>query len=379
MARLIGVLGGGQLGRMLALAGYPLGLRFRFLDPASEAPAGELAGHVVGGYDDPEALDRFAVGLDVVTYEFENVPVAAARRLASRIPVYPPPAALEAAQDRLIEKRFFQRLGIPTPRFVPVDTRAELGAALDQIGLPAVLKTRRFGYDGKGQALLRERSDVERAWEVLGGVPLILEGFVPFERELSILAVRGRDGTMAFYPLVENQHREGILRRSLAPAPRWTPDLQAQAESYATRVLEALDYVGVLAIELFEVRSADRHHAPGDRLIANELAPRVHNSGHWTIEGAETSQFANHLRAVLGLPLGATAPLGYAAMVNLIGTLPDPATVLAVPGAYLHLYSKAPRPGRKLGHVTIRADDPRSLQERLEQLLSAAHIALPHP
>jgi 5-(carboxyamino)imidazole ribonucleotide synthase len=266
------------------------------------------------------------------------------------------------AQDRLIEKNFFRSHGIPTPPFAPVDSRAQLEQAVEQTGLPAILKTRRFGYDGKGQYLLREQAEIDAAWDALGGggLPLILEGFVPFLRELSILAVRGRSGETAFYPLVENHHHEGILRLSRGPAPRLSDELQAKAESYATLVLDALGYVGVLAIELFE--------AEGE-LIANEMAPRVHNSGHWTIEGAETSQFENHLRAVLGLPLGSTTPVGYAAMLNIIGKLPPSReAVLAIPGAHLHLYSKSERPGRKLGHITLRADDAATLEERIAQV-----------
>ena len=251
----IGILGAGQLGRMLALAGYPLGLRFRFLDPAPDAPAGHMAEHMQAGYEDAATLEQFSAGLDAVTYEFENVPVAAARFLAERVPVYPPPAALEAAQDRLVEKTFFQKLGVATPPFAPVDSQADLDAAIAQIGLPAVLKTRRLGYDGKGQIILREPADAATAWAALGGAPLILEGFVPFERELSILAARSRNGETAFFPLVENHHRDGILRLSLAPAPGVTPALQAAAEQIASRALAALDYVGVLAIELFQITS----------------------------------------------------------------------------------------------------------------------------
>jgi 5-(carboxyamino)imidazole ribonucleotide synthase len=355
---IVGILGAGQLGRMLALAGYPLGFRFRFLDPAPGSPAGQLAEQIVADYDDQQAIEDFAHGLDVITYEFENVPVAAVRALASRVPVYPPPQALEVAQDRVVEKNFFRGLDIPTPAFAAVESRDSLANAVAEIGLPAVLKTRRFGYDGKGQFVLREPADVERGWKALGGVPLILEGFVPFTRELSILAVRSIGGETAFYPLVENQHRNGILHISRAPAPDLSAPLQAQAEAYATRMLQRLSYVGVLAIELFQV---------GDQLLANECAPRVHNSGHWTIEGAETSQFANHLRAITGLPLGSPAPLGHAAMLNLIGTLPEPAKVLSVPGAHLHLYGKTSRPGRKLGHVTLRGD-PAVVEERLTQL-----------
>jgi 5-(carboxyamino)imidazole ribonucleotide synthase len=359
----VGVLGGGQLGWMLALAGDPLGLRCRFLDPSPEAPAGRVGELVVGGYEDPAALDRLAEGLAVVTYEFENVPVASARRLAERVPVWPPPRALEVSQDRVAEKQFLESAGVPVAPWRAVGSRAELARAVAELGCPAVLKTRRLGYDGKGQHLIGTPTDVERAWERLGSAPLILEGFVRFDRELSILAVRGRDGATACYPLVENLHAGGILRRSLAPAAGVSPALQASAEGHAHRVLETLGYVGVLAIELFQV---------GDRLLANEMAPRVHNSGHWTIEGAETSQFENHLRAVAGLPLGGTAPRGASVMLNLIGALPDRAGILAIPGAHLHLYGKAPRPGRKLGHVTLRADTAAEL-DSLEPRL-AAHV-----
>ncbi|NOK63698.1 MAG: 5-(carboxyamino)imidazole ribonucleotide synthase [Chloroflexi bacterium AL-W] len=353
----IGILGGGQLGRMLALDGYPLGFQFRFLDPTLDAPVNQLAEHLVGAYDDIDMLHRFADGVDVVTYEFENVPVETVRILSQNVPVYPPPQALEAAQDRLVEKRFLQDLAIPTPPFVAVNTRTDLEAAIVQIGLPAVLKTRRLGYDGKGQYLIRQMADVERAWVALGITPLILEGFVSFTREVSILAVRGRDGTIICYPLVENEHRQGILWRSLAPAPHLSPELQAQAVDYATRVLDKLKYVGVLAIEFFQVVDAQQQFM----LLANEMAPRVHNSGHWTIEGAETSQFENHVRAIAGLPLGDVAVRGCAAMLNLIGTLPDLSSMLAIPGTHVHLYGKAPRHGRKLGHVTLRADEPQTL------------------
>jgi 5-(carboxyamino)imidazole ribonucleotide synthase len=357
---MIGVLGAGQLGRMLALAGYPLGQRFRFLEPAAEAPAEQLAERVTGSYSDPAVWrERFVAGLEVVTYESENVPVALAHDLERTVPVYPPPAALEMSQDRLTEKTFFQRLGLPTAPFAAVDSRADLDRAVGELGLPAVLKTRRFGYDGKGQCLIREVGELEDAWRRLGGVPLLLEGFVRFGRELSVLAVRGRDGATAFYPLVENHHAEGLLRLSLAPAPNLTEQLQAQAVGHAGRVLEALDYVGVLAIEFFE---QDRV------LVANEMAPRVHNSGHWTIEGAETSQFENHLRAVLGLPLGSPAAVGACAMVNVIGTLPDTRALLTVPDAHLHLYGKTPRPGRKLGHVTLWARGAAALTERLARV-----------
>jgi 5-(carboxyamino)imidazole ribonucleotide synthase len=361
----IGVLGGGQLGRMLALAGYPLGHGFVFLDPAPEALLG-IGTHVVAPPDDARALAELASRVDLVTYEFENVPVAAARTLAARLPVYPSPEALEVSQDRFLEKTLFTRLGIPTAPFVAVDSREALDRAVTEIGLPSVLKTRRLGYDGKGQAVLRQPGDADGAWASLGGAPCILEGFVRFARELSVLAVRGRDCVTLCYPLVENRHQGGILRRSLAPAPGTPPVLSADAERLVRVLLEHLGYVGVLALELFEVEG---------RLLANEMAPRVHNSGHWTIEGAETSQFENHVRAVTGAPLGSTAPIGCAAMLNLIGRWPDPSAILAVPGAHLHLYGKAPRPGRKTGHVTVRGDDPLVLRERvatLERLIEAS-------
>jgi len=354
----IGILGGGQLGYMLALSGYPLGLHFRFLDPSPEAPVGRIAHRVTAEFTDEQALEKFAHGLEVVTYEFENVPVQAARFLAERVPVYPAAAALEEAQDRRREKRLFQRLGIPTTEFAEIK-RGEFDAALQKVGLPAILKICHLGYDGKGQWVLKTTEDVEKARRELPAVPLILEKLVHFTRELSILGVRGRTGETAFYPLVENHHRGGILRLSLAPAPRLAPGLQQIAEEAARKLLEALDYAGVICLELFEV---------DDKLLANEIAPRVHNSGHWSIEGAATSQFENHLRAILAMPLGSTATVGYSAMVNLIGELPEAEQLLRVPNTHLHLYGKSPRPGRKLGHVTVRAHELEKLQKRLAEL-----------
>ena len=377
----IGILGGGQLGYMLALAGYPLGLHFRFLDPSPEAPVGRIAARITAQYTDRPALKKFAAGLELVTYEFENVPVEAARFLAELVPVLPPPAALEAAQDRLNEKHLFQKLGIATTEFAPVSNQDELDAAANRIGLPAILKTCRMGYDGKGQWILRKPEDVlavknelreantaARNHSGAGGAAqsasFLLERLVPFSRELSILAVRGRTGETAVYPLVENHHREGILRLSLAPAPQLDRTLQHAAEDAARRICDALQYVGVLAIEFFEHKGS---------LLANEMAPRVHNSGHWTIEGAITSQFENHLRAVVGLPLGSTSALGCSAMLNLIGDVPDPAEVLTVRDAHLHLYGKSARAGRKLGHVTLRAASPEQLASRLGELPGYFH------
>lgn len=360
----IGILGGGQLGYMLALAGYPLGLHFRFLDPSPEAPVGRIANRVTSDYQDEQALEKFSHGLEVVTYEFENVPVDAAKFLAERVPVYPPAIALEEAQDRMREKSLFQKLGIPTTEFAEVRKRGELDAAVKHVGLPSVLKTCRMGYDGKGQWLLRTASDLEKTRPELPEAPLILEKFVAFQRELSLLAVRGRAGEIAFYPLIENHHRGGILRLSLAPAPNLDASLQSEAERAARAVLETLGYVGVLCIEFFEMDG---------RLLANEMAPRVHNSGHWSIEGAVTSQFENHLRAILGFPLGSSAAVGVSAMINLIGELPESAEVLQIPNAHLHLYGKEPRAGRKLGHVTVRADQVEKLQQRLAALPGFFH------
>jgi 5-(carboxyamino)imidazole ribonucleotide synthase len=360
----IGILGGGQLGYMLALAGYPLGLHFRFLDPSPEAPVGRLAHRVTAEYLDETALEKFAHGLEVVTYEFENVPVRAARFLAERAPVFPPIAALEEAQNRLREKRLFQRLGIATTEFAEIAKREEFDSAVKQIGLPAILKTCQMGYDGKGQRWLQTREDVECARLELPELPLILEKFVPFRREVSILGVRGRTGEIAFYPMVENHHRGGILRLSLAPVADPGGNLQQTAQEAVRKVLEALNYTGVLCMEFFEVEG---------RLLVNEIAPRVHNSGHWTIEGAVTSQFENHLRAILGMPLGLTSAMAYCAMVNLIGELPESEEVLRVPNTHLHLYGKTPRPGRKLGHVSVCTDKLEKLQQRLSELPAFFH------
>ncbi len=355
----IGVLGGGQLGRMIALAGYTLGQRFVFLEPAADPCAGHVGDVRVGTYDDEERLQEIARKSDVVTYEFENVPVASARFLNELVPVFPPPRALEVSQDRLVEKEFFRTLGIPTPPFAPVSSKKELEDVTRAMGLPVVVKTRRFGYDGKGQWVLRKPEDVAKAWDALEAASLIVEGLVPFDRELSILSVRSKTGETRFYPLVENVHRDGILRTSVPKSASWTPALQGRAEGYATKVLEELGYVGVLAIELFMV---------GDQLLVNEMAPRVHNSGHWTTEGAETSQFENHVRAILGLPLGSTRMVGVSAMLNVIGRMPPREQVLAVEGAHLHAYGKEGAPGRKIGHVTVRAETQAELVTKINAL-----------
>jgi len=368
-APIVAVLGGGQLGRMLALAGIPLGIGFRFLDPSPDATAGALGLLVVGSLGDETALARVIEGASAVTYEWEGVPASGARFVAATgTAVLPPPVALDVAQDRVREKELCRRLGIGTPAFAAVDDRADLERAAKELGPPAVLKTRRGGYDGKGQTTLHEPGDVERAWSELGAVPLVLEAHVPFDRELSVLAVRGRDGATACWPLVENHHVGGILRRSLAPAPSVTAQFQAAAERLIGKLLDELEYVGVLAVELFDVHG---------ELLVNELAPRVHNSGHWTIEGAVTSQFENHLRAILGWPLGSTAAIGVNAMVNCVGDLPAPDAVLAIPGAHFHDYAKAPRPDRKVGHVTITATDADELRARVARLAGLPGMDVP--
>lgn len=361
----VGILGGGQLARMLALSGAPLGLRFRVLDTVADACAGQFAPLIVGDYRDESALAEFASQVDVATFDFENVPAESAQWLSARIPVFPNPRALGIAQDRLAEKTLFRELGIPVPDFADVPDRAALDAAVAAIGTPCILKTRRLGYDGKGQFRIKSPGDVEAAWDALGAqaatVGLILEGFVPFERELSVVAVRGRDGEFRAWPLTENWHVDGVLSASLAPA-RVDADMAERAYAHARALADALDYVGVFALELF---------CRDGVLLANELAPRVHNSGHWTIEGSETSQFQNHLRAVLGLPLGDTRMVGHACMLNWIGTMPDANGVLREPGGHWHDYGKEPRAGRKVGHATLRAETPAELAEALTRVGAA--------
>ncbi len=353
----IGILGGGQLARMLALAGHPLGLQCVFLEPAAEACAAPVGRLLSGAFTAESALADFAAEVDVVTTEIEHVPLSALEYLARERPLLPGSRAIALAQDRLLEKDLLRRLQLPTAQFVAVDSLEELTLAIEETGLPAVLKTRHMGYDGKGQVVLRETADAAEAWRAVAGVPCLLEAMVPFAREVSIVAVRSRDGECRFWPLTENRHSNGILSvsRALLQDP-----LQTLAEDYCRRLLQSLDYVGVLALELFQV---------GDSLLANEYAPRVHNSGHWTIEGAVTSQFENHMRAVAGLPLGATDARCAAAMVNFVGQIPAPGAVLAVPGAHLHLYGKRPARGRKLGHATLCALSPELLEQGLRSVL----------
>ena len=359
----IGIVGAGQLGRMLALSAYPLGIDCRVLDRSADTPGAQVADTVLGELDDPSALEELARDMDVVTLEIENVAVPALEALAKGIAVYPPPRAVAAAQDRLAEKTLFRALGIPTAEFVAIDSAADC-AAVAALEFPVVVKTRRMGYDGRGQRVVDSVAAAEAAWRELGSVPCIAEAWVKFDRECSLVAVQGANDERAFYPLAENVHRDGILATTVAPYDN--APLQRHAEEWLTALLRTLDYRGVLTVEFFEVDG---------RLIANEMAPRVHNSGHWTIEGAETSQFENHMRAVLGWPLGSTRPRGHAAMLNLIGSLPPRDAVLAVPGAHWHDYGKDARPGRKVGHCTIVDHDRKRLLERLARLSAIASHA----
>jgi 5-(carboxyamino)imidazole ribonucleotide synthase len=356
----VGILGAGQLGRMLALAGYPLGLDFLLLDPAKDPPASRVAPVLQGSFTDHELLGKLAGSCEVATIDWENVSLDALRVLAeSGARIAPPIPAIATAQDRVSEKKLFERLDIPTTRWRAIGSRSQLERAIREIGLPGVIKTRRLGYDGKGQAVVKTREDAERAWQEMGAVGLIFEEWIPFDCEVSIIGARSRRGEIAVYPLNGNVHSGGILRLTRAPygPPRW----HRLAARYLESVLTHFHYTGILTIEFF-VRAG--------RLIANEMAPRVHNSGHWTLEGAVTSQFENHLRAILNLPLGATRPTGHSAMINLIGTMPPRATLLAREGLRLHEYDKEPRPGRKIGHCTLVEPTRLRRDRRARQLLS---------
>jgi 5-(carboxyamino)imidazole ribonucleotide synthase len=355
----IGIVGAGQLGRMMALAGYPLGFEFLFLDKDARTPGGQVAPLVAGELTDRTLLGELSRRCDVLTFDWENIPVEALDGLPGGARIAPPLRALAAAQDRLAEKRTFELLGIPTTRYAAVDSRAALDLAARSIGLPGVLKTRRMGYDGKGQFVVRTPADLDAAWEALGKTPLLYENLVPFDAEVSVIAVRGTGGEVAFYPLNLNVHRDGILR--LTRAPHGNPALTRQAQRAARKLLEHFAYVGVLTIEFFVTRG---------RLVANEMAPRVHNSGHWTIEGAVTSQFENHVRAIAGLPLGSTAARGHSAMINLIGELPAREPLLEQPGLHWHDYGKSARPGRKLGHLTLVEPTAAKRDQRSFKVLS---------
>ena len=369
MIKTVGILGAGQLARMLAQAGQPMGLKFIFLDPAKDACAAEFGEHICADWDDELALRQLGQRSDVVTFDFENVPESSASLIESLCPVYPPPRALFKSQDRLREKTMMQELCIPVAPFHAVASRPDLIAAVEEIGLPCVLKTRRFGYDGKGQAVLRFQEDMERAWQVLGDFELICEGFVPFDAECSIIAARSRDGRSVYWPLTRNLHRDGVLAISMAPA--FDPALQARAEALIHHLLVHLDYTGVMALELF---------LKDGELLANEFAPRVHNSGHWTINGARTSQFENHLRAICGLSLGDTENSSWALMFNLLGEMPawakqHSADQDPIPGIYWNDYHKTARAGRKIGHVTVTAESEAGLRARAAQLAAELGVA----
>ena len=358
----LGILGGGQLARMLVLAGAPLGVRFRIVDKVEDACAGQLAPLSTVGWDHVERLEPLAREIDAATFDFENVPATTAEWLTAHTRVAPNALSLATAQDRVLEKTLFRECGLPTAEFADVATRADLDAALARIGAPAILKTRREGYDGKGQFRIRTLADADAAWQALGAQAeargLILESFVAFDFEASVVAVRAADGEFRAWPVTRNWHVDGILSASLAPAPRGA-SIDKAAFAHARAIAEKLDYVGVFALELF-VKDGE--------LLGNEMAPRVHNSGHWTIEGAVTSQFENHVRAVLGMPLGDTSAHFPSCMLNWIGELPDRDKLLAIPGAHWHDYGKSPRPGRKVGHATVCAPDAATLAERLAQV-----------
>ncbi|MDI9245036.1 5-(carboxyamino)imidazole ribonucleotide synthase [Marinobacter sp. CHS3-4] len=350
----IGVLGAGQLGRMLALAGYPLAKTFVFYDMSGSPSAGlgEVMVDREGQY-----LNDFLSRVDRVTYEFEHLPVDVAEKIAAEKPVHPRPRALQICQNREAEKTLFGDLGIPTPNWKIATDAKSLREAAETLGCPVVAKSNTEGYDGKGQAVLRSPEDAEEAWSSINHSRLIVEKFVEFRREVSIIAVRSESGELAFYPMAENTHHDGILRYSIAPAPDLAIDVQEDAERYMKALLNEMDYVGVLTLELFET---------ADGLVANEMAPRVHNSGHWTIEGAMTSQFENHIRAVSGHPLGNVAARGVSCMINIIGEHGEIDRILELPYAHVHLYNKGERPGRKLGHVNILADSYEELVWRVK-------------
>ena len=354
----VGIIGAGQLGRMLALAGYPLGLDFRFLDRSRETPGAHVAPILVGSFEDTEKLVELTQHVDVVTFDWENVSAEGLGAIASRTQVWPPPAALATSQDRLLEKQLFRKLRIATSAFAAVDSLEDLLRAADQIGVPGVLKTRRGGYDGKGQFVVRQRAQLEAAWSQLQGQPLIYEQFVKFTREVSLIGARSTTGETKFYPLCANVHADGILSHTVAPLAQAA--LERQARQCLRRVLGHFQYAGILTIEFFVV---------GGKLLANEMAPRVHNSGHWTIEGAVTSQFENHLRAILGWPLGSTAAVGHSAMVNFIGALPPREQWLRMADLHFHDYAKEPRPGRKVGHGTLNAATAARRDALLRQVL----------
>ncbi|MDA0707211.1 MAG: 5-(carboxyamino)imidazole ribonucleotide synthase [Proteobacteria bacterium] len=360
----IGIIGAGQLGQMLGFAARNLGMQCQFIDPTPNPPAAVCGPVTQAAFDDSDALARLAASCDVVTYEFENVPVAALQKIADRVPVYPPPAALGHAQDRLAEKQLFLQLDIPLAPFHRVDSPDDLEAAVAKLGLPLVLKTRRLGYDGKGQFVIRRPADLPVAWQLCGGSELIAEQWVNFDYEVSAIGARNVSGQVICYPLTRNEHADGILQTSVAPLQDTA--LTSQAEHYISALLEHLDFVGVLALEMFVL---------GEQLLANEFAPRVHNSGHWSIEGAEPSQFTAHLLAITDQSLPEPRLLGHAGMLNLIGTMPENLRLPAE--ATLHDYGKASRPGRKLGHITVIGDSATARDALLAELRESVTESIP--
>jgi len=356
----LGIIGGGQLGRMLAHAAQRLGIDVTILDPKENCSAGQVARQIVGAYDDVEKLRELAAVSDAITYEFENVPIEPLAALDGKIPLRPSPRGLAAAQDRLTEKTLFRSVGMQTADFAAIDSLNDLERECATLNGACILKTRRFGYDGKGQARIDTQQDIQGAWDDLkDNGPLILEKRIDFKRELAIIAARDADGNEALYPVTQTHHRNGILHRTLAPAPVLTDEIEQQARTYVDKLLKQLDYVGVLALELFET---------DDGLLANEFAPRVHNSGHWTIEGTTCSQFENQVRAVMGLPLGAPTLRGPTGMLNLIGNVPPRAPILSAPDTALHLYGKSGRAGRKIGHITVTASTQDDVTKRVDAI-----------
>ncbi|MCS5586035.1 MAG: 5-(carboxyamino)imidazole ribonucleotide synthase [Gammaproteobacteria bacterium] len=355
----IGVLGAGQLGRMLAISGYPLNHQFGFSGNSADEPSA-LLGHMFALEDNKDNIESLVAFADVITYESENTDVAIVKEICKNVAVYPGEKSLFTTQHRGREKALFDQLNIPCAPYQMVNSETDLKAAVEQIGLPAILKTATEGYDGKGQFLMRDESQITEAWQSMNGVESILEGFVNFKRELSLIAVRGIDNDHRYYPLVENTHHDGILRLTIAPAQDIDSAVQTTAEHYMQTLLDEMDHVGVLTIELFETEGG---------LVVNEMAPRVHNSGHWSIEGANTSQFENHVRAITGMPLGDTAPThNFSAMVNIISKIGPTDVVLNMPNAHLHLYDKAERADRKLGHINITASSKKELNHSIQQL-----------
>lgn len=358
----VGILGGGQLALMLAESVRKLGVKCTVLDPNEQCCASTICEQIVADYDDPAALKQLAQCSEVVTYEFENVPATAAEIIRPLRPIHPNPDALGYAQDRHHERGMFRELGISIPQYRAVDDAQSLQDALKELGTPAILKARTLGYDGKGQVLINSTAAADEAFATIGSVPAIVDQFVAFARELSIIATRSVVGNIEYYPLSENVHRGGILRLSKAPARGVSAGLIEQAQHAARQILERFDYVGTLAVEFFQIGSGD-----DATLVANEIAPRVHNTGHWTIEGAQTSQFENHMRAVMGMELGSPDPIGHSAMVNIIGDEPRPGALQSMPEAHVHMYGKAPRAGRKIGHVTLNAPSEQQLDALLER------------